>query len=621
MTSKISCFDGALFRRALKKTAPVWSLFALYELLLPFGLLSNAQHFDRYSMEFACYQTRSILETGVTGASVVACIYGGILAWALFSWLFRANSAYFHAALPIRRETLFLTNYLTGLLLCAVPALLSALGTGLFGLLAADRASISAVAGSVLLPALQAAGATLLGFVCFFSFGVLVCTVIGQTAAVLIVYTIANFAAYVLASIVQLLLCAFVYGMPRSQTDALTRIAIRMSPVLGLMDGGFRVKTDYALLASTGYYVDTDPRLVGWVYLGLLAAVGVLFAVCAFFLLKTREMERSGDVIAVGWLRPVALYVFTIGCALVLGELMLTLFPSSTSNNFWYVLLFLILGAFIGYFFAQMLLQKTIRVFKTGWLGYGACCLVLILAFGTAKFDLFGYSCRLPARAEIAAAGLTVSQYDSSTYTTDDAAFISDVLALHTALVEEKSAQEARRSALTLGTDMTQAFYITYRMTDGSVLQRYYDIVYTDAELEQPDSLIARFESLYNSPTGVRVRTGFDKPYTQENILGCTVTYNSTGQSTILAAQDAWKLYTACVQDIDNGRLGAEDVRFNAKEAMKDSDFTPLWLQFTVETGRGTQTLYVDAIPLTASSTVAALTGLGFDVYWPGAEG
>ena len=38
-----------------------------------------------------------------------------------------AGTAYFYAALPVRRETLFLTNYLTGLLLCAAPALLSSL--------------------------------------------------------------------------------------------------------------------------------------------------------------------------------------------------------------------------------------------------------------------------------------------------------------------------------------------------------------------------------------------------------------------------------------------------------------------------------------------------------------
>lgn len=41
MTSKISCFDRAVFRRALKKTAPVWILYTLYELLLPLRLFGR----------------------------------------------------------------------------------------------------------------------------------------------------------------------------------------------------------------------------------------------------------------------------------------------------------------------------------------------------------------------------------------------------------------------------------------------------------------------------------------------------------------------------------------------------------------------------------------------------
>ena len=40
MTSKNSCFDRAIFRRSLRRTAPVWGLFCLYELLLPLRLLS-----------------------------------------------------------------------------------------------------------------------------------------------------------------------------------------------------------------------------------------------------------------------------------------------------------------------------------------------------------------------------------------------------------------------------------------------------------------------------------------------------------------------------------------------------------------------------------------------------
>ena len=73
-------------------------------------------------------------------------------------------------------------------------------------------------------------------------------------------------------------------------------------------------------------------------------------------------------------------------------------------------------------------------------------------------------------------------------------------LALHTAAIAEKGAQEHRRHAYQLGADYTEQFYITYRMADGTLTERYYSIVYNDAELKDPDSLISRFSALYNSP-------------------------------------------------------------------------------------------------------------------------
>lgn len=54
MTSKISCFDHAVFRRALKKTAPVWILYALYELLLPLRLFSSAGAFRPVRIIISC---------------------------------------------------------------------------------------------------------------------------------------------------------------------------------------------------------------------------------------------------------------------------------------------------------------------------------------------------------------------------------------------------------------------------------------------------------------------------------------------------------------------------------------------------------------------------------------
>ena len=605
MTSKISCFDRAVFRRALKKTAPVWILYTLYELLVPLRLFSFCRGLSSGADTYLVQIEKMILSYARINASAVSFVLGGLLAWVLFSWLFRAGTAYFYAALPVRRETLFLTNYLTGLLLCAAPALLSSL------LLWAVGAGFGAAA---FWPAMQVFAATILGFLLFFSFAVLICCVTGQMAAMPIVYVILNFTFYVLEGIVRQLLFTFVYGMPYSQSSTMQSFALRASPVLGLMQGGFRVRTDWTVLNGM-YDMEYNPRLEGWGYLGALAALGLVFALCAFLLLKHREMERSGDVIAVGWLRPVALYVFTIGCALVLGALMTELFSSNTADNFWYVLLFLFMGTFVGYFAGKMFLQKTFHVFRSGWLGLGACCLALLLAFGAAEFDLFGYSRYLPERSAIQAAGLTHYQA-SGLYTTQDDAFIQDVLSLHTAAVAEKGEQERRRHTYQLGTDYTEQYYITYRMTDGTLVERYYSIIYNKADLENPNSLISRFSALYNSPGSVLIRTGFDTPRTEKNVLSCYVSSIDTGASLELTGSDAWRIYRACLEDINAGLLGADDVSGNTKE--DGGNYTPLNLIFTVSTdvpGR-TDSLYVESIPLAAAATVRALTAFGAEPYW-----
>ena len=611
MTSKISCFDRAVFRRALKKTAPVWILYTLYELLLPLRLFSFCRGVSSCTDDFLVQIEKTILGYARINASLLPFLLGGLLAWVLFFWLFRAGTAYFYAALPVRRETLFLTNYLTGLLLCAAPALLSSL------LLWAVGAGFGA---AVFVPAMQVFAAAMLGFLLFFSFAVLVCCVVGQMAAMPIVYVILNFTFFVLEAIVRHLLFTFVYGMPYSQSSTMQSFALHATPVLGLLQGGFRVATDWAERDGM-YYMEYAPRLEGWGYLGALAALGLVFALCAFLLLKHREMERSGDVIAVGWLRPVALYVFTLGCALVLGALMAELFSSNTADNFWYVLLFLFMGAFVGYFAGKMLLQKTVHVFRSGWLGLGACCLALLLAFGAAEFDLFGYSRYLPERCEVQAAGLTHYQANGL-YTTQDDAFIQNVLALHTAAIGEKSAQERRRQAYQLGTDYTEQFYITYRMTDDTLIERYYSIVYTDADLADPDSLISRFSALYNSPGSVLIRTGFDTPRTEKNVLSCYVSSYDTGASLDLTGSDAWQVYAACLEDINAGLLGAEAVSGAGSATKEDGgNYTPLTLIFTVSTDVPGQTdsLYVDSIPLSAAATVRALTAFGAEPYWQAA--
>lgn len=619
MTSKISYFDRAVFLRALKKTAPVWALFTLYQLLLPVQLYAAYQHYTIQDYSYYNYTgavQAGVLEAGgTTLCTIVMCLYGLLLAWVLFRWLFSTSRAYFVASLPVRRPTIFLTIYAAALLVCAVPVLLSAL--------------LSTAAGALLgVPvfsyAMQAAAASMLEFLFFFSFASLLCMVIGQMAAMPVVYLILNVAVIVVESIVQSLLQTFVYGMPPSLSGGAEAAAEALSPLYYLLQGGVTVASNHLAAGSTANHLLYDePRLFGWQYLLILAGVGVLFALLAFWLLKTREMERCGDVIAIRQLRPVALYVFTIGCALVICALVMQLFPSNAAYSFWAVLVFLFLGAAVGYFFARMMLNKTIHVFRHGWLGLGVCCLALFVTFGAAKADLFGYSRQIPEEHTVASAGLTMRQHYGQSYMSQDPEFIESVIQLHTRFVEERTAQDARRVHFRDGTDSTQAVYISYRLKNGKVLQRYYDAIFTADELSDSGSLIADFASLYNSPTCILVRTGFDAPRTQSDVWSCDVVFSdSRDTQQTLGTTDAWLVYDACVQDILDGTLGAEDVRpadaATVEAAGEDANYAALWLVFSVDSGIPGQKseLYVDSVPIGASHTIAALESLGIDPHW-----
>lgn len=614
MTLKISCFDPAICRRSIKRALPAWIFYVLYELLLPLQLYSQWESYIAFDQSVYTDIQQTILAFAPINASVVACIFGGLFAWALFHWLFRTSSAYFYAALPVRRETLFLTNYLTGLGLFAAPALVSSLLLGLVG---------SAFGAAAFIPAMQVFAATMLGAVLFFSFGVLVCTIVGQMAAAGIVYCILNFTVVLLAMIVQSLLETFVYGMPDGQAD-IEGLAVLASPVLGI-NSQFTISATY-----DDSWTVRQVFLTGWGYLVLLAVIGLAFAAWAFWLLRRREMERCGDVVAVRALRPVALYTFTVGCSLVLGAALTELVAGNAAENFWYVLLFLLVGAFIGYFSAQMLLQKTLRVFRSGWLGFGVTCAALVVLFSTVKLDLFGYSRHLPQRSEIVDASLSTSRY--SNHLSADAQYIDEILQLHSAIIDGKQEQEARTANFRLGEDHSETVYFLYRLTDGSVLRREYKLVYAEPEQNDPESLIAQYESLYAAPASVRIRLGFDVPRTRTDILAASVQSKETGETTWLDAQQAWQLYEACSQDIDAGLLQADEIA--------DADYTPLSLAFlvtdpnygkadragmahietdltrTYETESQTQELWIDSIPITATKTANLLREFGFDLYW-----
>ena len=132
MRSAKSFFNGAIARSDLRRYWPVLFLYVgLWLLFLPIPVWNRAAERNP-----ALVNLTELCADTYAAAVVLALIFGGIMATAVFSYLMQTRSVGAMHALPQRRGTLFWTHFLTGwamlaagnLLVLAVTALAALLG-------------------------------------------------------------------------------------------------------------------------------------------------------------------------------------------------------------------------------------------------------------------------------------------------------------------------------------------------------------------------------------------------------------------------------------------------------------------------------------------------------------
>ncbi len=525
MTSKTSYFEPALFLRGLKKTFPVWCGYVLlWILFLPLSILNQTQWDPDAST------IRELILSGAIASVVTTAILALALAWVLFRFLFRTATSYDIAALPVRRESLFLTNLLCGLAIALGAHLLIALVT--FG--------ASAVIGLPNFGAcMELVAAAMLSFVGFFGFAVLLCIIVGNAVAMPLIYIVLNFAVYVVVQIGTELLSNFVYGLG-SVSDGVLDISMILSPIVLVFAGNIQIIWGW----NADYTEKVRVDLGGFPYFCIIAAMGLVCALLAFFLYRRREMERSGDIVAIRWLRPVFLYLFSIGCALVIGYL-LSMFTSNTDYNFPLMLALQLAGAFLGYFAAQMMLQKTARVFasKRAWISFAVLCLVLAGTFSAARFGFFGYSQKVPDSRCVSSVSLRGTRVTEK-------ADIESVVALHQEIVDQ---QETQLSLLRREPYNGLTIQFDYDMQNSSTLRRSFTI-------DSSSELAQQFDTLYNSPGFVLAREAIPGELTQSDFAGGVIQgYDKNGEAYYynLSPKQAYELYTTCIlPDLTDSSMG-----------------------------------------------------------------
>ena len=132
MRSGTSFFDWTVFKKTVCRFWPLWvAYFVLWLIMLPLeGLIylrMDANDLNGFGGSYIKEFAQGMVGNRAGGALPMAVVFGVLAAMAAFSHLYNSRPANFFGALPVRREGLFLTHYLTGLAFLVVPNLAIAL--------------------------------------------------------------------------------------------------------------------------------------------------------------------------------------------------------------------------------------------------------------------------------------------------------------------------------------------------------------------------------------------------------------------------------------------------------------------------------------------------------------
>lgn len=576
MRSATSFFDKTLFRSQLKHTWPLWLGYtALWLFLVPVALFSEL---SAYQGSYSAADASSLLlNAGVRGGVFISFVFGLFFAMLSFSHLTQSRATNGFHALPMRRETIFLTAYLTGLF-CQVSTILV---TFLLGAAVSAPLHLSfwSVTGAAM-------GSAMLEAVFFYSFAVLCMMMTGQILAAPVFYFVGNILVPGMEYLLRNFAGNFLYGYS-GHTDVTLDF---LSPPLYMY-----LRVDIASIEtceSDSYYVTA------------YALAGLVIALIALLLYRTRKSEMTGSTVAFPWATPIFKYGVAFCTAVALGQFLYYFlfgqYRSGGSDSLPGTILCMAAAGLVGYFVAEMLVKKSFRVFRAGAKGAAIVSLALVLLGVAMSFDLTGYEKHVPDESEIESAFYTFS--GMTNVTTDDADTIRRLTAAHRAIVKNRNEQARIADAWDADTlsrsdyDDIEPFSLrlTYYLKDGSQLSRSYSLYLRRSELTVPSSVTARVNALYMCRESVLCRVlgyGYEHLGDTPRFLDSYCYYydeNSNTKDYALTAAQAGQVYAALMQDVQDSDNGGSDI-FAVQEHLYDSPiffWLELYFESTNEKGR-----------------------------------
>ena len=395
MRSRTSCFNATIFKKNLTRFAPAWGLYTLCLVLGTLLVYSNGGtmkywHFANNMTQMPQYM------------ALINMAYAPVVAQLLFGDLFSGRMCNALHAMPIRRESWFFTNILSGLTFSILPGLVMAM-------LSTVLCSGSLIENAWQIPWLTLAASTL-QFICFYGISIFATMCAGNRLGMLLIYGLLNAGAFIAYWLVDTVYTPMLYGVntPSKLVEALT-------PIANMLDNRF-IETEHEwwtlkeLFGEKLEGASSSFSLVPETWMNLLVwvAAGVVFALIGLVLYKKRDLECAGDTLAFHVLEPVFQVLGSVVCAGA-AQFFLYMFIGTSSVNY----LFLASGLVVGWFACRMLIERNTRVFQMkNWVGLACLTAVIAVSLFLTHVDILGIEEWQPEAEDVASVEISYGTYE-----------------------------------------------------------------------------------------------------------------------------------------------------------------------------------------------------------------
>lgn len=457
MTSKTSLFNKGIYKSTVKRFA--WGSVLYFILLFvstAFVMLMRRKYL--LNMEYSP-QGRLIFNQGyMLFPLALALAVPTVVALLIFRFVHSKKQSIFVHSIPVSRTANYISSCLAGFTLMGVPVLLNGMILGIMSLTGFSKLiSIGACATWV--------GINFLILFSMFAYAAFSAVITGSTVAAVVLNALLHVFLIVFAAGFEQMADIFVYGYTEG------------FEVLGFLSDNLPL-TWFVQVFSRVEYTDYAAFREKFSALKVCLHIGaaVVFYILAYLLYIKRKVENCGEIAGFACLNPIFKYIATALAAL--GAFVI--FSASLGESRLMTPILVLLASVIVYFAGEMLLKKTLRVWRSykGYLGFAAMTLVVFWVF--AFTDFFGYENFVPDLSDVES--ITMYEY----YYADAEPWVNDG-ELKELVTENHRILANQAHTLNCWMDSEHEKYrdrshitIGYRMNNGDVIKRCYPVSFAD---------------------------------------------------------------------------------------------------------------------------------------------